>query len=166
MDAEPEISRASNRWVRLSMAGFAALVLLSVAVPALTPPADADTLEAEIHSEINDRRQANGVDTLSHNDEMSNYAASYSVRMVEGDFFAHTPPSGPPKQRVLCDATGENLFELPETGGDESEMAEEIVDGWMQSDAHRRNILDPRWRAEGIGVHVAGRTVVTQRFCG
>jgi len=166
MSTDPDLSRDSNRWVRLSMAGVAALIILSVAVPAMTPDADPDKLENEIHTEINEQRQAAGVSALRHDERMRTYAAGYSGRMATEDFFSHTPPDGVIKERISCEASGENLFLLPDTKGNESELAAEIVSGWMDSKQHRQNILDPRWREEGVGVSVAGDTIVKQRFCG
>lgn len=48
----------------------------------------------------------------------------------------------------------------------EDELAQQIVDGWMQSPGHRENILIPYWTSEGIGVEISGNEVyVTQEFC-
>jgi len=148
------------------MTGFAILVVASVALPAVAPGPDKDTLETEIHEEINDRRQARGLTALTHNERMSGYAANYSERMAKNDFFAHTPPSKPPKQQVRCGITGENLVSLSKTSGEESELAAEVVNTWMRSEQHRNNILQTTWRAQGIGVAFGDELIVTQRFCG
>lgn len=166
MHDQHELSRSWNRWVRMSMAGFAALILLSVIAPATAPDVDADKLEAEIHAEINEQRVAEGLPPIDHSETISDYASEYSQRMAQNDFFAHEPPSGPPKKQALCSPSGENLQIYPDTKGNESEIAEEIVSEWMESDGHRKNILYPQWHSEGIGVHVDGKIIVTQRFCG
>jgi uncharacterized protein YkwD len=46
-------------------------------------------------------------------------------------------------------------------------VADWAIQGWLDSPAHRRNLLDPDWRQEGIGVARAenGRLYVTQNFC-
>jgi len=45
-------------------------------------------------------------------------------------------------------------------------MAQEVVQGWLDSPGHRQNLLHPQYHAESIGVTVEGRTYyVTQVFC-
>ena len=57
---------------------------------------------------------------------------------------------------------GENLFECEPTG----ELASLAIRGWMHSPTHRDNILDPEWRATGIGIAYAsnGDIFVTEVF--
>lgn len=47
------------------------------------------------------------------------------------------------------------------------ELASLVVDGWMNSPGHRRNILDGSYGKEGIGVAVSAdeKVYVTQNFC-
>jgi uncharacterized protein YkwD len=49
----------------------------------------------------------------------------------------------------------------------EEEIAETTVQGWMNSPGHRKNILTPQWRREGIGIFVApdDKVYITQNFC-
>jgi len=49
----------------------------------------------------------------------------------------------------------------------QEELAESIVDGWMNSKGHRENILTPYYSSEGIGVAVSNdnRVYATQNFC-
>lgn len=49
----------------------------------------------------------------------------------------------------------------------EEDIAEEIVRGWMESPGHRRNLLDPRYDQEGLGIERAGddRLYITQNLC-
>jgi uncharacterized protein YkwD len=46
-------------------------------------------------------------------------------------------------------------------------LARAIVDGWMESPGHRRNLLDGGYRAEALGVAFtpSGDVFVTQAFC-
>lgn len=48
-----------------------------------------------------------------------------------------------------------------------SEIARRVVDGWMGSPGHRRNLLDPRYQLQGIGVAItdAYEFFVTQTLC-
>lgn len=36
--------------------------------------------------------------------------------------------------------------------GEPLEIAEELVHGWMESEGHRKNILDPRYKETGVGI--------------
>ncbi|MFW5973058.1 MAG: CAP domain-containing protein [Bacteroidota bacterium] len=46
------------------------------------------------------------------------------------------------------------------------EIAEQIVDGWMNSPGHRRNIVEARHDREGIGIFRAGdQLYITQNLC-
>jgi uncharacterized protein YkwD len=48
----------------------------------------------------------------------------------------------------------------------ESEIANDVVQGWMNSPGHRSNILEKRYALEAIAVHVDGTDFfVTQIFC-
>ncbi len=49
----------------------------------------------------------------------------------------------------------------------ESEIAGQVVDGWMGSPGHRSNLLDPEYRLQGIGVVItdAYEFFVTQTLC-
>jgi uncharacterized protein YkwD len=47
-----------------------------------------------------------------------------------------------------------------------AEIAEAVVQGWMQSPGHRANIVDPRSDRQGVGVHIQNQRVfVTQKLC-
>ncbi|WP_412067607.1 CAP domain-containing protein [Rubrivirga sp. IMCC43871] len=50
---------------------------------------------------------------------------------------------------------------------DRAELADRTVDGWLDSPSHRRNLLDPVARAQGIGVAVGtdDRVYITQVLC-
>ena len=49
------------------------------------------------------------------------------------------------------------------------EIAQRTVSGWMNSPGHRKNILEPHWRHEGIGVRIettpGNKIYITQNFC-
>ncbi|RDZ32005.1 CAP domain-containing protein, partial [Haloferax sp. Atlit-24N] len=52
----------------------------------------------------------------------------------------------------------------------EQELADGLMDQWMNSTGHRKNILTPEWNNIGVGVYIieeSGGTAVyaTQNFC-
>jgi len=79
--------------------------------------------------------------------------AAATVRAIEQEtLFSHTRPDGRDWDTVFEDLgityglVGENLamnFEDPQ----------ECVDGWMDSDVHRKNILHEPYRKMGVGIH-------------
>jgi len=142
---------------------------------------DAGELEGEIHDEVNEKREANGLNDLRQSDRLSSDATDYSERMVDDDFFSHTTPEGLSfAQRARCEPAAENLniviYDKRHDNGNDSvwyrnqeEVAEGVVTEWMNSEGHRRNILDARFTAQGIGVEVTEgpetEVVVTQQLC-
>ncbi len=86
-------------------------------------------------------------------------ATQFSLRMVVQRFFAHlTPDGGSPLDRILQAGArltgdwfvGENIG----YGTSSKATPGSMVDAWMNSPAHRENILNADFRAIGIGVVV------------
>jgi uncharacterized protein YkwD len=160
------------------------------------PAIDRAATERYIHQYINQERTERGLEPVEFDSELREVARYYSARMAREEFFSHTAPDG----GTLADrydrfeydcrvATGngrittggENLaYTYYETrvrtdGGvevydTERELARGIVDGWMNSTGHRKNLLRPYWEAEGIGVYAIEddgrlRVYATQHFC-
>ncbi|MFC6904229.1 CAP domain-containing protein [Halalkalicoccus tibetensis] len=135
-----------------------------------------DEVEAEIHAQVNEIRAEHGLSELDHDDEIAGIARTHSQDMNERDYFSHTNPEGEsPADRFgdlhpsECRAVGENLAYIQTgigSGGSAEEIAERIVQGWMDSEGHRENILRDGWDSEGIGVYMDdGRVDATQKFC-
>lgn len=153
-------------------------------------------LETSIHELVNQERRNFGLIALAHDLELAGIARSHSRDMVTSGFFEHTNLTGQvPTDRA--DAAGydcieqegnfiytgiaENIFSgwlyssttrigLISTRHYRSlaEIADVVVDGWMNSPGHRQNILTPRYKKEGIGIAVNPDTeavLVTQNFC-
>jgi uncharacterized protein YkwD len=120
---------------------------------------------------LNERRASDGLGLLRSEARLEVAAQRYAQAMVERGFFDHVDPGGlDPQDRILMAGypsnnawTGENL-----AWGNGSESAPaEIVDTWMHSPGHRRNILRAEFVEIGIGVELAvpsgkpGATYVT-----
>ncbi|MCT9096663.1 CAP domain-containing protein [Haloarchaeobius sp. HME9146] len=148
---------------------------------------DAGELERLVHQAVNDRRTDRGLSPLTHQPGLREIARYHSRDMSREGYFAHTAPDGETMgdryDRFGYDcrvdrgdgyyATGaENIYktQFGGTGYSEAALADRVVDGWMNSDGHRENILQDYWQNEGIGVAVVeedGMTTVyvTQNFC-
>jgi Cysteine-rich secretory protein family len=104
----------------------------------------------------NERRARSGLPPLRRNPHLELAAQRYAEQMVAEQFFAHEAPNGSdPQDRILmagypsqAASTGENL-----AWGEGSEGTPvEIMDGWMHSAGHRKNVLRPHFAEAGIGI--------------
>lgn len=132
------------------------------------------SIETRIHERINEIRAEKNLPQLDRNRQIASIARTYSADMATREYFSHTNPEGEgPGDRfgdlypTTCRAVGENLAFVGTQGADTGEeVARRIVNGWMNSEGHRENILTARWDMEGIGVYVDGnRVYASQEFC-
>jgi uncharacterized protein YkwD len=89
---------------------------------------------------------------VRRNDELDVAAQRYAERMLEEGFYAHVAPDGSdPSDRVAAVGYGPVLF-LSENLAQGLFEPEEVVERWLNSSDHRRNILHPRAEEVGIGM--------------
>ncbi len=159
---------------------LAALLLATAASLALAAPASAVTARAAVSAcpsaataiaagtveqgerttlcLVNLERTSRGLRRLRDNARLERAATRHSRDMVARDFFSHTSLGGATmmdriKQagylgRARSYSLGENLAWGTGTLG----TPLKIVDGWMHSPGHRRNILHPRFEELGVGI--------------
>ena len=117
---------------------------------------------------INAERAARGIAALHHDDLLRIVARAHSEDMVARSFFSHVNPDGDdPFDRMRAvgisfQRAGENIA----WNRGYADPAMVAVNGWMNSDGHRANILDDRFTATGMGVAEGddGRWYFTQVF--
>jgi uncharacterized protein YkwD len=105
---------------------------------------------------LNEERAKRGLAPLRRDARLELAAQRHSQDMVEHKFFEHDAPGGiDPQQRMLAAGypsnnafTGENIAWAT---GQKASPAE-IVDLWMHSPPHRRDILQAQFVLIGIGV--------------
>lgn len=110
-------------------------------------------LEYEIVDAMNAQRTAAGLPTFTINHYLS---AICSVRAYECSLsWSHTRPDGTECFTALTDygysgysMAAENLLSCTK-----GYTAAEMVDGWMNSDGHRANIMDPNFTETGVDVY-------------
>ena len=124
-------------------------------------------MEETVRQQINKIRQAQGLSQLRHNEQLAAVARSYSQKMADQNFFAHTSPDGDTmvqrleRARIFYFLVGENLFMCTNI----PQPVPASVKGWMSSPGHRQNILRPEYRETGIGAWRKGNTYYfTQLF--
>ena len=137
-------------------------------------PADANSTDDSVASNdeqakvlelVNDRRgqgancgSAGSFDAagpLTANEVLAEIAQAHSVDMSQRDFFDHTNPDGEgPGERIEASTYewstwGENIaagYRTPEA----------VVEGWMDSDGHCSNIMNPAFTEIGVGYEPDG----------
>ena len=127
-----------------------------------------ESLEQECLTEVNRHRETRGLNSLELSEELLEIARYYSRRMAEEKFFSHTDPQGRTVRQRVSEAgitwrvLGENLAY---SSGYTNPVAASM-NGWMDSEGHRRNILDPTYRKTAIGVWIGadGTVFFTEIF--
>lgn len=123
------------------------------------------TMENQVTALINKERAAAGCKTVTRDDRLSKAARAHSADMAKNNYFSHTGRNGSsfvdravaagyPRESVAA----ENIAYGYAT-------AEAVVDGWMNSDGHRKNILNCSHKTTGVGLAYRGKTPYwTQEF--
>lgn len=151
-------------------------------------------LEKQIHDLINEERDKRGLPALAWNDTLNIIARKYSQDMANRIYFSHTDPEGHDfsyryqQEGFNCEVCvgnyiymgAENILQnnlyssvtyydgVPSYDWNtQEEIAESTVQGWMNSQGHRQNILTTYWKSEGIGVAISNddKVYITENFC-
>lgn len=140
-------------------------VILALAV-SIAPAAHAQDLSADeqhLVALINAARAEAGLGELQADPHLSSVARAHSQDMAENHFFSHvSPTSGDVGHRLTAAgvpyrAAGENI--ALDASVDDAHLA------FMNSSAHRANVLNPDYTTVGIGVvRVGERVMVTEAF--
>ena len=154
-------------------------------------------LARRIHALVNVERARFGLQPLAWQAKLAPVALGHSADMARRGYFAHASPEGHnagerySKAGFRCAVPisgnryatgGENIAQTHTFSGYRvssdgtrtrigartlDEVANRVVQGWMDSPGHRENILRPYWRTEAIGVFIdsQGRVFATENFC-
>ncbi|WP_083573677.1 SafA/ExsA family spore coat assembly protein [Rossellomorea aquimaris] len=110
----------------------------------------AQTYTYEVVKLVNAERAKAGLHPLKENWELSRVASYKSEDMIDKNYFSHTSPTyGSPFQMmkdfgISYQAAGENIAAGQRTPA-------EVVEAWMNSEGHRKNILSPTYTEIGVG---------------
>ena len=138
------------------------------AAPAGEPPAASSddaprAMEREIFDRVNAEREERGLEPVAWDDDLAELARGWSREMADRGQLRHQD-----LRTVLQDrqvegyaSLGENIF-----SGRGQVTAGRVHEGWMRSEDHRGNVLEPGWDRLGIGVVCTedGATWATQEF--
>ncbi|WP_346619372.1 CAP domain-containing protein [Blastococcus montanus] len=134
-----------------------------------SPPGDAPDAGAEermaraIFDRVNDERRERGIEPVEWNDQLAEVAREWSTAMAENEQLEHQDVREVLGRDELegFAGLGENIF----TSSGPVPIGVAHV-GWMRSDGHRVNVLNPGWNRLGVGVHCApdGSVWAVQEF--
>lgn len=127
-------------------------------------------IEEKILDLINEERKKENLTPLIFNEDAYFFTKTRAEECFES--FSHTRPNGTGWDTVYTDANvllngcwGENL--ALGTGISLEEIAEEDVKGWMNSEGHRENIMNPDYKSVCIAViYKDGEHTAVQNFFG
>ncbi|WP_255259580.1 CAP domain-containing protein [Lentibacillus sp. CBA3610] len=115
-----------------------------------TDATDPSTYEKEVVKLVNDEREKRDLEPLEMDNRLSSLARKKSQDMADNNYFSHTSPTygSPFDMMEQFDFTfrlaGENI-----AAGQRS--PEQVVEGWMNSEGHRENILKEGFTHIGVG---------------
>ena len=142
--------------------------LVMVACPTIWPPSNGNDgttdpgseptqaildLEEKAFDLVNDEREAAGLSRLDMDIALRTVARQHSRDMVDRNFFDHENPDGEsPFDRLDNAGIGFRMAAENIAWNNFPNPAETAVDGWMESEGHRRNILTASFSHTGMGV--------------
>lgn len=136
--------------------------------PAEKPSANKTTnvsaFEKQVVELTNNYRTQNGLSPLKLDVNLSKVAEDKSLDMQKNNYFSHNSPTyGSPfdmmrNYGIQYSSAGENIAMGQRT-------PQEVVQAWMNSEGHRKNILNPSFTHIGVG-HVENGNYWTQMFIG
>ena len=135
--------------------------------PEQKPSTDFSSYQQQVLDLVNAERTKRGISALTLDSNLSSVATKKSQDMVNKNYFENTSPTyGSPfdmmKQFGISYRTaGENIAKGQKT-------PQEVVTAWMNSEGHRKNILNPNFTNLGVGIakDSKGTTYWTQMFIG
>ena len=170
---------------------FIVLFSFLIFFPLLNASELTDTLEIKITALVNAQRVLHGLLPLKESLALDKIARAHSLDMATRDFTGHVNPDGldptarakkagfkvtHKKGSITYTGVGENIFQMQSLNksdgvitpflADIDTIAKQAVVGWMKSPGHRKNILNPIYTTEGMGVAISEdkNIKVTQSF--
>lgn len=133
---------------RRLVSAVVAAVALTCAIAAQGSPAAPRSPAGGVLAELNRIRAENGLRPLRHDRRLARASRGHVADLLRRNAFEH----GDVQARLRSSGArgplfGENLAYGPRSYGPRL-----IVEMWLNSPAHRRNMLRPGWRRAGIGV--------------
>jgi hypothetical protein len=155
-----------KEYIKLEYGKWVLVLLVSVFVIISTPLFKIERCEADLESEktafltlINQYRQQNGLPPLSVSSALTTAAQLHSEDMARRNYFSHTTPEGKTFVDRIRDAGYTYNTCLGENIAAGFSTAQSVFEAWKNSPGHNQNMLNPCFKAIGIGLaYDAGST--------
>lgn len=173
MPIDPPLTARAGRVTAGTAARMTALVL-GVALGAtpswaqLTPSAGPEpgfaAAEKMIVGRGNAARRDEGRAALVPQAALTAAAREFAQYMARTDHYAHDADGRQPEQRAeaqgyaYCRLAENIAYQFSSVGFGDDELAQRLVQGWMNSPGHRRNLLDPEVTDIGVGLARSARS--------
>lgn len=139
---------------------------VSTAKPTTAPASSSEAaMEEEVLRLVNEERAKQGLGALKRASDLDSLARAHSADMIKRNFFDHTNPDGQsPFDRMR--AAGISYRAAAENIASGQTSAQSVMNAWMNSSGHRKNILNSSYTEIGIGAvkSSAGKIYWTQEF--
>ncbi|MDR6224115.1 CAP domain-containing protein [Desmospora profundinema] len=113
------------------------------------------SIEMEVVNLVNQEREKRGLKPLKADTKLSQVARDKSQDMIDNNYFSHDSPRyGSPFD--MMKAYGISYRTAAENIAAGQSTAKQVMDGWMNSDGHRANILNPNLDTIGVGYAKGG----------
>jgi uncharacterized protein YkwD len=123
-------------------------------VRATGPLRDVGRVRAALLAEVNARRRKAGAPALRSSPALDKAAQGHAEDMLARSYFAHESPSGTTVRERSREA-GYDWRAIGENIAEGQFSVAQVMEGWMNSPDHRRNILDPAYTDLGTGLVTA-----------
>jgi uncharacterized protein YkwD len=127
-------------------------------IRATAPLRDLGRVRAAMLAEVNARRRKAGAPALRLSPALDKAAQGHAEDMLAHGYFAHQSPSGNSPSTSVRERAHEAGFDWRAIGENIAEgqfSVAQVMEGWMNSPEHRRNILDPAYTELGTGLVTA-----------
>jgi uncharacterized protein YkwD len=114
-------------------------------------PAPSNSLTDQVITLVNNERSKVGLSSLSNNSALTTAAQNYAQYMANSNFFSHTGLDGSSFDQRVTKAGYTNYHWLGENIAAGQRTASEVMQGWMNSEGHRKNILNSNAKEIGVG---------------
>ena len=133
-----------------------ATLIPASATPSACNPVQNSGFESQVISLINDERAKVGVAPLSNQSQLGNAARGHSQDMACNKFFSHTGSDGSSFTTRISRAGYSYSAAAENIAAGYGDPAS-VVAGWMGSQGHKENMLNPAYTEVGIGyIYVSG----------
>ncbi len=141
-------------------------ILSAALMVASLPAAAMTTQESEVFDLINMERAKRGCGPLSISNKLTRAAEGHANAMVRKNFFGHVGPDGSTlrsRTRSAGYGSGKAMAENIAAGWS---TPQKVVEQWMSSSGHRKNILTCKYNETGIALvyDSSGNILPGQRY--